>query len=247
MINKSSIKDIQSLQQKKFRDEYNKFIAEGPKVVNELLLQAYFECEMVYCTAEWMENTPKAILDKVSSKIEIVKDFELQKISALTVANQVLSVFYKKQVNKNINIANSLTLLLEDVQDPGNLGTIIRIADWFGIKQIICSMATADCYNPKVVQSTMASLGRVNIIYTDVINFLNEHTSAKKYAAVLGGKDIRFVGKIKDGIILLGNESKGLSKEILAMADEKFSIQKIGEAESLNVAVAAGIILFAIQ
>ncbi len=246
MITKATIKYIQSLQHKKVRDEFNMFIAEGPKVVNAFLDNDIFDCENIYCTQIWLDQLNKNLADRYFDKITVIKDFELEKISALTVANNVLAVLHKKPVLASINIANSLTLVLDDVQDPGNLGTIIRIADWFGIPTIFCSKATADCYNPKVVQSTMASLGRVNIVYGDIHEMLQKNRKIKKYAAVLDGKAVKTMGKIKEGFIILGNESKGISNDILAITDEKITIDKIGHAESLNVAVAVGIILFAI-
>lgn len=246
MITKATIKYIQSLQHKKVRDEFNSFFAEGPKVVTELLEHNIFECEAIYCTQMGYDAFDKKHVNRLSEKISIVQDYELEKISALTFANNVLAVFQKKIVPNSINIANSLTLVLDDIQDPGNLGTIIRIADWFGIKTIFCTAVTADCYNPKVVQSTMASLGRVNIMYGDIKEMLQKHSNIKKYAAVLGGKNINSIGKIKEGIIIIGNESKGISKEIIDLADEKISIERIGLAESLNAGVAAGIILFSL-
>jgi RNA methyltransferase, TrmH family len=246
MISKATIKYIQSLQHKKVRDEHNSFFAEGPKVVAELLEGNIFECEAVYCTQIGYDGLDKKLVSRLAEKISIVQEFELAKISALTFANNVLAIFQKKIVPNSINIANSLTLVLDDIQDPGNLGTIIRIADWFAVKTIFCSAATADCYNPKVVQSTMASLGRVHIVYGDVKEMLQKHSNIKKYAAVLGGKNIVSVGKIKEGIIIIGNESKGISTEIIAMADEQITIERIGEAESLNAGVAAGIILFSL-
>jgi RNA methyltransferase, TrmH family len=246
MITKATIKYIQSLQHKKVRDEFNSFFAEGPKVVAELLEHNIFECEAIYCTQMGYDGLDKKLVNRLADKICVIQDFELEKISALTFANNVLAVFQKKAVPNSINIANSLTLVLDDIQDPGNLGTIIRIADWFGVKTIFCSTATADCYNPKVVQSTMASLGRVNVVYGDIKEMLQKHSNIKKYAAVLAGKNINSIGKIKEGIIIIGNESKGISTEIIAMADEKISIERIGEAESLNAGVAAGIILFSL-
>lgn len=247
MITKATVKYIQSLQHKKVRDENNMFIAEGPKVVKELLETAVFECDQIYCTETWLEGLDTNLANRYEERINVIKDFELEKISALKVANNVLAIFHKKTALEPIKISNTLTLVLDDVQDPGNLGTIIRIADWFAIPTILCSRATADCYNPKVVQSTMASLGRVNIVYADIIEQLQKNSNIKKYAAVLGGKDINGVGKIKEGFVILGNESKGISKEIVAMADEKIAIKRFGNAESLNVAVAAGIILYAIS
>jgi RNA methyltransferase, TrmH family len=245
MITKATIKYIQSLQHKKVRDEHNSFFAEGPKVVTELLEGNIFDCEAIYCTQVGYDAFDEKLVNRLSDKIHIIQDFELEKISALTFANNVLAVFQKKSMPNSIHISNLVTLVLDDIQDPGNLGTIIRIADWFGVKTIFCSTSTADCYNPKVVQSTMASLGRVNIIYGDIKEMLQKHGNIKKYATVLGGKNIRSIGKIKEGFIIIGNESKGISKEIIAMADEKISIERLGEAESLNAGVAAGIILFA--
>jgi RNA methyltransferase, TrmH family len=246
MISKATIKYIQSLQHKKFRDEHNAFFAEGPKVVNELLENGIFEIESIFCTQKGFDGLDKKLASSHACKINIVQDFELDKISALSLANNILAVFQKKKVPNHINIANTLTLVLDDIQDPGNLGSIIRNADWFGIKTVFCSPATADCYNPKVVQSTMASLGRVNIVYGDIAEMLQKQANIKKYAAVLGGKDITSFDKIKEGIIIIGNESKGISKDILALADEKIMIPKIGTAESLNAAVATGIILYAL-
>jgi RNA methyltransferase, TrmH family len=246
MITKATVKYIQSLQHKKFRDEHNAFIAEGPKVVEELLEENIFECDAIYCTKKGVELLSKANNSKHYNKILVVEDYELDKISALTVANNVLAIFQKKIIKESINIAKTLTLVLDDIQDPGNLGTIIRNADWFGITNIFCSYATADCYNTKVVQSTMASLGRVNIVYGDITEFLQKNSNIKKYAAVLGGKDVVNYGKINEGIIIIGNESKGISPSILALVDEKITIKKIGKAESLNAAVATGIILHAI-
>ncbi len=244
MINKSAVKYIQSLQHKKFRDEHGAFIAEGPKVVTEFLEQNIFECECIYSNAEGFKNLPFKIKKEYEPKIVEVADFELQKLSALSTANNLLAIFKKRSIINNINISQKLTLFLDDIQDPGNLGTIIRTADWFGVETIFCSNATADCYNPKVVQSTMASLGRVNILYGDIIEELHKRNNIKKYAAVLEGKDITNCEKIKEGILIIGNESKGISGAVLKLIDEKITIPKIGEAESLNAAVATGIILY---
>ena len=247
MINKSSVKYIQSLQHKKFRDEHSAFIAEGPKVVEELLQNNIFECEHVYSTENGLNFLKENLKKTLADRLIVIQEFELDKISALSTANNLLAVFKKKPMVNRISISNKITLFLDDIQDPGNLGTIIRTADWFGIETIFCSSATADCYNPKVVQSTMASLGRVNIIYGNIKDELAKHDNINKYAAVLGGKNIADIGKIKEAIIIIGNESKGISADVLAMANEKITIPKIGEAESLNAGVAAGIILFAVS
>ena len=246
MINKSTIKYIQSLQHKKFRDEHGTFIAEGPKVVTELLQHNIFECENIYSNAEGLKYLSDKIKKQYEPKIEIIADFELEKISALNTANNLLAVFKKRPILNSVNISQKLTLFLDDIQDPGNLGTIIRTADWFGIETIFCSNATADCYSPKVVQSTMASLGMVNILYGNIVEELQKHSNIKKYGAVLEGKSIKNFENLKQAILIIGNESKGISSPVMQLIDERITIPKIGEAESLNAAVAAGIILFAI-
>jgi len=242
MFSKSTVKYIQSLQHKKFRDESGAFIAEGPKVVAELLETGVFNCQSVFALEEWGDAlTPSARKD-LGEKLVIIKDFELEKISALSKPNLVLAVFEKKITNK-ISFNGRLTLALDDIQDPGNLGTIIRIADWFGVRDIICSLHTADMYNPKVVQSTMASLARVNLVYVDIAQQLSS-TTVKKYAAALDGTALEKVDKLEEGIIIIGNESKGIRPEIMQLANKKITISRVGLAESLNAAVATGIILY---
>ncbi|MBL7745420.1 MAG: RNA methyltransferase, partial [Chitinophagaceae bacterium] len=140
-------------------------------------------------------------------------------------------------------VKGKISLVLDTLQDPGNLGTIIRIADWFGIEQIICSPDCADVYNPKVVQSTMGSIARVKVFYTDLAEWLPVQKDIRIYAAALEGKDITNMNPLKEGLIIIGNESKGIEEEILALANERITIPKKGKAESLNAGVAAGIIL----
>lgn len=238
MLSKSIIKDIQSLQQKKFRDELHMFIAEGPKLVQELLEDKNFTCEKIYAIAGWQLK-----YNIGENNIDYIKAFELEKISGLAKPNQVLALFRQKTSITDFNPREKITLLLDDIQDPGNLGTIIRTADWFGIKNIICSEATADMYNPKVVQSTMASLGRVNIVYCNLLQWLHQHKGIQILAAALLGKSLSHFKNINEAFIIIGNESKGISSTLLDIADEKIFIQKVGNAESLNAAVATGIIL----
>ena len=246
MINKSTVKYIQSLSTKKFRDEAGAFVAEGPKLVRELIGNNIFICESVFCTKKLAAELSEDFAERLGDSIHIIEDFELDKISSLNTANNMLAVFKKKPVGKQSDFTGKITLVLDDIQDPGNLGTIIRIADWFGVENIFCSEATVDCYNAKVVQSTMASLGRVNMIYGNIENMFSENEKIKKYAAVLGGDDVNHFGKIQEGFIIIGNESKGISDAVVQFASEKISINKKGNAESLNAAVAAGIILFAV-
>jgi len=246
MFNKTHTKYIQSLHHKKFRDEYGVFIAEGIKVVLELLHSRAFTCLQLFALEEWLAANEKKLQQYAGIELIPVKDFELEKISLLTTPNTLLAVFKKKTTASTAVIKEKITLALDTIQDPGNFGTIIRTADWFGVENIICSPACADMYNPKVVQSTMGSLARVNIIYADLAEWLFKNRGVKKYAAALDGNKITDLKKLKEAILIIGNEGKGISDAVLKLADEKITIPKIGEAESLNAAVATGIILAAV-
>jgi len=239
MLSKTQLKYIQSLGQKKSRDEEGLFIAEGPKIVEEFLTQPAVTVRQVYALKSWFEENKEKV---GNTELHEIDETELERVSQLKTPNQVLAVVKKFHSNKAPDLKNKITLALDTIQDPGNMGTIIRIADWFGIKNIICSNDSADVYNPKVVQATMGSIARVNIVYTDLQKWLRENKSIGTYATALSGKPVNAVGKLKDGIIIIGNESKGVHDEILA-ASEKISSPRIGEAESLNAAVATGIIL----
>lgn len=247
MLTKATIKYIQSLQHKKFRDEEGAFFAEGPKLVNELLQGDVFVCKNIYALPEWGSLLPEQLKNRYIHQTAFIKDFELEKISALSKPNQVLAVFEKKKADNKPLVKNNISIVLDDIQDPGNLGTIIRIADWFGVKNIVCSLHTADMYNSKVVQSTMASLQRVNLIYTDIEIWLAENKTIPVYAATLHGEPLQSISLLKEGIIIIGNESKGVSDAIIKLANKKITIPSFGEAESLNAAVAAGIIMYEIR
>ena len=243
MLSKTHTKYIQSLQHKKFRDEADLFIAEGPKVVLDLLAGRKFICKELFAVKNWIVEQSKILASLKDTVVVEVEEFELKKISALTTSHHVLAVFEKRKQNFDISCSNKITLALDAIQDPGNLGTIIRIADWFGITDIVCAVGTADMYNAKVVQSTMGSLGRVNIIYTNLPDWLKVNKSIKIFSASLEGKDIKLTGKLKEGIVVIGNEATGVSDEIMKLVDKKITILKIGKAQSLNAAVATGIIL----
>ena len=247
MLSKTHTKYIQSLQHKKFRDELGLFIAEGPKVVMDLLKSGKFVCKEVFAFNEWITEHSKFLSTCNDISIEAVQDFELKKISSLATAHSVVAVFEKRKQNSVFETKSKITLALDTIQDPGNLGTIIRIADWFGLTDIVCSVGCADMYNAKVVQSTMGSLGRVNVIYTDLVKWLKDNDKVKIYAASLEGEDVKAVGKLKEGILIIGNEANGVSDEVMELVTEKITIPRIGEAESLNAAVAAGIILAIIK
>jgi TrmH family RNA methyltransferase len=241
MLSKSILKYIQSLHQKKFRDQHNVFIAEGVKVVKDLLFSKEFKCKIICANDNFFNENTELICFEVETKLTMTST-ELEKISLLQTPNKVLAVFYKRE-SEEVFLSENLNLMLDDIQDPGNMGTIIRIADWFGIKNIICSEDCVEQYNPKVVQASMGSLARVNIIHTDLSRFINDNNNTKVYAATLNGTSIYSFNNITEGLILIGNESKGVKEELLNLAKKKITIPKIGQAESLNAAVATGIIL----
>ena len=243
MFSKSHTKYIQSLHHKKFRDEEGLFFAEGPKVVADLMASTHIKCKEIFALPVWLNANEQLVAAKQIDEVYEVADFELEKISALTTPNQVLAVFEKKIVNNNCKLTGKITLALDTIQDPGNLGTIIRIADWFGIENIICSHGCAYEYNPEVVHGTMGSIARVNIIYTEVSEWLKENSHIKIYAAALNGLPVQSFETMKEGILIIGNESKGISDEIFELVNEKITIPKLGKAESLNAAVATGILL----
>ena len=239
MLSKSQVKYIQSLGHKKFRDETNLFIAEGPKSVQDLLAEVPQHIVTVYAVEKWINENIKL---KSSAEFVKIDENELGRISQLPAPNQVIAVV-KKFNYGNLSAKGEITLALDTIQDPGNLGTIIRIADWFGISQIICSRDCADLYNSKVVQATMGSISRVNVFYSDLPVWLKGQLGVRIYATMLEGKDVTKMDTIKEGLIIIGNESTGIDQEVLPYSNEKISIPRKGGAESLNVAVATGIIL----
>ena len=240
MITKNQVKYIQSLGQKKSRDEENRFVAEGPKLVNELLAAGNCKLLQLYALKEWIESN---ISSKEQAEVIEVTIDELEKISHLTTPNQVIAIVKKIEWQREPEVRGAISLVLDTIQDPGNMGTIIRLADWFGVKNIFCSIDSADVYNPKVVQSSMGSISRVRVEYGDILSFLKKYEEIRIYAAVLDGRDITKMEKINEGIIVIGNESKGITEEVLKFANVKITIPRKGKAESLNAGVATGIIL----
>jgi RNA methyltransferase, TrmH family len=239
MLGKQKAKYIQSLGQKKQRDAEGLFIAEGPKIVAELIQSFPQYIKEVYAVKEWIKENDHL---HITSLTEVTED-ELEKISQLKTPYQVVAVVKKFNKGEQPDVKGKISLVLDTIQDPGNLGTIIRIADWFGVDQIICSNDCADVYNPKVVQATMGSIARVNIFYTDLPAWLQQQKDTRIYATMLEGTDVTKMDTIKEGLIIIGNESKGISDEIVELVNEKITIPKKGKAESLNAAVAVGIVL----
>jgi TrmH family RNA methyltransferase len=235
MVSKNQIKLITSLQQKKFRNLHQLFFAEGVKVIQELL-NSSIELDHLYTTQNDFDQLQ-------TDKKSIINENDLKKISALTTANTCLAVF-KIPTQKPV-IDAGLVLALDDVRDPGNLGTILRLCDWFGIEQLLCSKETVDIYNPKVVQATMGSIARVNVNYIDLCSHF-EKTKLPLFGTFMEGDSIYKCRLPKEGIIIMGNEANGISKDLEKIIDNRLSVPRFGkvqETESLNVATATAIIL----
>ncbi len=196
--------------------------------------------DMIVATAEWGEQNRNLVSAHPEAELHVVRDFELAALSSLQTPNQVLLVVPKRD-KKTIPILKEWYIALDDIQDPGNMGTIIRIADWFGIGHIVCSEGCVDVYNPKVVQSAMGGHLRVNIYEGELLPFI---TSCKlpAIAATLDGENVYGVKRLDAGVLIIGNESKGVSSEIAAVAGKKVMIPRKGGAESLNAGVSAGIL-----
>ncbi len=235
MVTKNQIKHITALQQKKYRQSEGLFIAEGQKVINELL-DSQFKLQHLYFTDVVFPTVSK------DQKTQISND-QLKKISALTTQNDCLAIF-AMQEHKPANISG-IVVALDNLRDPGNMGTIIRLCDWFGITQLLCSHGTVDLYNPKVVQATMGSLTRVQVNYVDLPKLL-EHQDVPVFGTFMDGENIYSQQLPENAIIVLGNEANGISSEIEDIVSQKLSIPRFGEiqaTESLNVASATAIIL----
>ena len=235
MVSKNQIKLISSLHQKKYRIAHQLFIAEGVKGINELL-QSNFELEHLYVTIDEFKSVS-------TTQKTVISDADLKKISALTTPNTCLAVF---KIPKEKPVLNKgLIVALDTIRDPGNMGTILRLCDWFGINQVVCSKETVDLYNPKVVQATMGSIARVNVNYLNLKDFL-ETTSLPIYGTFMDGEDIYNSEITNEGIIILGNEANGISKEIEKLVTKRITIPRFGnlqQTESLNVATATAIVL----
>jgi len=243
MLTKSQVKYIQTLNQKKFREENGVFVAEGQKIINELLAARHMEPTAIYATPEWWLHHAAIKNEIPFVHFQEITQQELERISFLTTPNQVLGIFKKPALPDEPLYQQGISLVLDGIQDPGNMGTIIRIADWFGIHHIIASPDSVDVFNPKVVQASMGSIARVHVAYHDLRHFIGEHQEVPLYAATLNGKPLSGFGKVSSAFLLVGNESKGVSRDLQQLAAHHITIPKYGEAESLNAAVATGIIL----
>jgi len=246
MLSKNKQKFILSLNRKKIRDQHQVFIAEGEKLIEDLL-KSEIKVETIICTKDWLTSNTALIPDGA----EIVTGTldEIKKVSGLKSPPPVLGLFQQKQNTLNTSLlAAELSLFLDDIQDPGNLGTIIRLADWFGIKSVICTTGCADVYNSKTVQSTMGAISRVNVYYTESEAFFNDYAKVKLpvYGTFLDGNNLYEQGITENGLIIMGNEGKGISSEVEKHVTHKLLIPSfpggIPSSESLNVSVATAIV-----
>ncbi len=238
MVVKSQLKYIKSLQQKKYRSSHKRFVAEGIKTVSELLNSG--------CKAETLMTTEESLSEISGQTTQLISRQQMGVISALKNPSTVLGVF---EIPEQVNIAfTDWVLALDSIRDPGNLGTIIRLCDWFGISHLICSQDTVDAYNPKVLQATMGSIARVNLVYTDLPEVLAS-APIPVYGAFMDGESVYETELPQKGILVLGNEARGISSEVGKVIRKKIGIPQFGQAtaESLNVATATAILLHEIR
>lgn len=241
-LSKNKISYIQSLKQKKYRNLHNTFVAEGSKLIFDLL--PHMQCQLLVLADDMKENMP------IGCKIEetiTATAIEIKKASHLATPPDAIAVFYQKALDySKIDLSHKLSLILDGVQDPGNLGTIIRIADWFGIENIFCSHDTADVYNTKTVQATMGALSRVSIHYANITDLIKQYKNSPIYGTFLNGENIYTESLTPEGFIVLGNEGKGIRPEIEQLITDRLYIPSFSTnsttSESLNVAVATAVV-----
>lgn len=243
MLSKNKVKYIHSLELKKYRNEYNAFVAEGNKLVADML--GAFECELLLAKPSWMATQG----DLDVTELMTADDDDIQKASFLKTPQDVLAIFKRPEWQLgSVDPSTQLVLALDGIQDPGNLGTIIRLADWFGIEHIVCSMDTADVFNPKTVQATMGALAHVKVHYTELETFLKAQRalSTPLYGTFLDGENIYTKNLSEAGILIMGNEGNGVRPSIEALVNEKLYIPSYPAeretSESLNVAIATAVV-----
>lgn len=236
MLSKADVKYINSLQNKKYRKIERAFLVEGLKNVEELLKSDY-KIKRLFCTESYAKTFSKSF-----AQIEVLSANELTKLGTLENNTTALAVAEIKELANLPTVTQHLILVLDGLNDPGNLGTIIRIADWYGVKEIVCSPDTVDFYNPKVINSSKGSFTRVNVHYTQLDTFLSE-VQLPILASCMNGTSIYNLANQLPCVLLMGNEAKGIHKDLLKMASKEIGIPRIGNAESLNVGVATGILI----
>jgi TrmH family RNA methyltransferase len=249
MLSKNKIKHFRSLRLKKFREKYGEYLVEGDKIIKELIDSKYSQVRQLIATKQWLKDNYK-YETYPAEVIQVVSVYELSKISSFKTPGEVIAVMRipEKPINKAA-VINDISIVLDRIQDPGNLGNIIRIADWFGIKNIFCSYDCADCFNPKVVQATMGAIMRINVYYVNLYDLLKEYTSVPGftvYGSFLSGESIYNKDLEKRGFIVMGNESRGISKSYMPYIKSRLFIPRYahqsGSVESLNVSAATAIV-----
>ena len=242
MISKNEIKLIKSLSTKKNRLKELLFVVEGEKMIDELLSSNY-KIKKIYGTKKWFENNFSK-LDLID--FQKISSYELCRISNFKNPNGVLALVEMFSNKLDYSSLTGTTLILDSINDPGNLGTIIRTCDWFNVRNLICSKDTVDVYNNKTIQSTMGSIFRVNVYYFELIEFfVNINSKPQTYAATLDGENLKKVKNQKDNFLIIGSESHGISDYLMKFIDEKVKIENVSAGgESLNAAIATGIILY---
>lgn len=243
MISKSRIKQIQSLHDARSRKEEGLFIAEGEKTVRELLDQFPAGIEEIFATAEFLEKEA-TLIRKTGVNCTQINENDLSRISALKTPNKVLAVCHFFSNEEKGNAGNYLSIYLDEIRDPGNFGTLIRLADWFGVKTVYCSPNSCDLYNPKVIQSTMGAFIRVRVVYAELAEVISKNGFKNVYGAVMNGSDI-YKEKLESGLLVIGNESNGISSANLKLLSKAVTIPSHSNngTESLNAAMAGAVIL----
>ncbi|GAA4403733.1 RNA methyltransferase [Nibrella viscosa] len=241
MLSKNLSKYVQSLHQKKYRQEHGAFLVEGAKSVREVLLSG-FQVEILLITDQFYKEND-LLPHNQRPRTEFVTPAELERVGTLASNNTALAVVKTRENRPLAAEPGELALVLDDVRDPGNLGTILRIADWYGIRKIICSDTTADVYNPKVISASKGSFTRVDWWYGDLVAWLKQQPDIPVYGAFLDGGNVHQTAFGGTGYLVMGNESNGISPEVAALVSRRVTIPRYGGAESLNVGIATAIIL----
>lgn len=243
MLTRNEVKYVRSLQSGKFRQIHKQYVVEGVKLVAELLRGGH-PIDTLYATEEFVA-AHNELISNTRVNLKVISEAMLGKISGLATPHQALAVVPMSFDSYDLNhaLAEGLYVALDALQDPGNMGTILRSADWFGVRAVFCSPATVDVYNPKVVQASMGALFRLPVYYVDLYEFFTRRQHISLYAAVMNGNNVYTCSLPRHAILLIGNESRGISSNLLPLVDERITIPRFGQAESLNAAVACSILL----
>lgn len=239
MISKAQVKLIQSLKQAQSRREHGMYVVEGVKMVEEVIVSDH-EVVAVYATSAWDYDY------RGTATVQVIEDWELEKISSLTTPNKVLALVRIPAESKSDNPEKELVLLLDQISDPGNLGTIIRTAEWFGIDRVITSLNSVDFWNSKVVQASMGSVFRLKLNTVDILEYLSQLRNVPVYGTLFDGEDLHKALLSPNGVIVIGNESHGISRQVQAFVNRRLTIKaaSVSSSESLNASIATAIVCY---